>query len=57
MQMFNKADDMGMTADACFLFRYLGENYPTEYGIEIKRLIEDHETKAFFMLSSYYGQQ
>jgi len=53
MELFNKADDMGMAVDGCFLFRYLGENYPTEYGTEIKRAVEDHERKAYGMYESW----
>lgn len=49
LQMFNKADDLGLTIDGCFLFDYYDHYY---WLVEWKQLIPKPR-KSFFMYKSY----
>jgi hypothetical protein len=67
MELFNKADDMGLTVDGCFLFRYFGgpdghNPYAAwedcavvvpEYSTTLGNPPVDHWRKAFYMYKSY----
>ena len=53
MEMFNKADTMGLTIEGCFLFRYFGPNVSNDYDIVVSEPVVDHIRRAYNMYESW----